>query len=98
MLADMLLIASADLSGCKFRVRLYSPTHVQRMNSGADFDNHHRGGAVAFLPITAVLPQHLINAIPLLRSLPQITAVAITVSSSTAVISATGTLRLRLWW
>jgi len=97
MLADTLLIASADLSGCKFHVRLYSPTHVQCINSGADFDNRYRGGAVAFLPITgvtAVLPQHLINAIPL----PRITAVAITVSSSTAVISATGTLRLRLWW
>jgi len=69
MLADMQLIASADLSGCKFHVRLYSPTHVQRINSGADFDNLHRGGAVAFLPITAVLSQHLINAIPLPQSL-----------------------------
>jgi len=56
MLADMLLIASADLSGCKFHVSLYSPTHVQRINSGTDFDNRHRGGAVAFLPIIAVLP------------------------------------------
>jgi len=71
MLADTLLIASADLSGCKFHVRLYSPTRVQRINSGADFDIRHCGGAVAFLPITAVLPQHLINAFPIPRSLAQ---------------------------
>jgi len=64
MLADTLLIASADLSGCKFHVRLYSPTRVQRINSGADFDIRHCGGAVAS-------PQHLINAFPIPRSLAQ---------------------------
>jgi len=69
-----------------FMSHLYSPTHDQHINSSADFDNCHHGGAVAFLPITAVLLQHLINAIPLMRSLP-ITTVAITVSSSSLCVA-----------
>jgi len=36
-----------------------------------DFDIRHRGGAVVFLAITAVLPQRFINAFPLPWSLPR---------------------------